>query len=255
MTEELTPLEVSVYDGSIPLPLEVVQRYKFKKAVLGSKTDKAPGPEIGNLKWRATERRFFVHRINRVALCCTERLFLARDLWPGSMQGGPARDDKFCELQAWVDYLKEQDHIRYQMLWHFEQKGFDRAMIRNMSSAFDIAEASKKIWDEIRVGTTVWHLAIKNWSEPKASLKEWCDYLQGLLNERDEANAKLQEYVNEMAALGWDYKNMRWIHFNNPIWERLHDEMQRAAAVQPAAAVQRATRVQPGRAAKRRRIN
>jgi hypothetical protein len=67
------------------------------------------------------------------------------------MQGGPARDKKFCELQAWVDYLKEQDHIRYQMLWHFEQKGFDRAMIRNMSSAFDIAEASKKIWDEIRV--------------------------------------------------------------------------------------------------------
>jgi hypothetical protein len=209
----------------------------YKKEILGTLTDNAPGPEVGKLRFSLVQAKVVWMRRNRLFVWVEAAFDSIQDCW-GDNFGPDESPDNHRNVNQWLERLSELEEKK--QAWREDPTLVDRdpntlseSVKAEMWVAGGVTGFCKMALDAVQQD---WGVSFgQEWQRPRSSLKEWVDDLLKFNAVGNNAFREKMQLASKLDSMGWDCNEDRWRDEHDPIWSRIYKE--RFTAWPPATVV------------------
>jgi hypothetical protein len=197
----------------------------YKKEILGNLTDDAPGPVVGNMRFRLVSLKVVCSRRTRLFAWVEHALDGIQDRWGDNFGPNESPNNNKRTAKRWMQHILELEEKKEQWsndpsLVDWDPNSLSDAMKAEMFVAGGVTGFCKMALDAVQQD---WGISFgQQWQRPRASLKEWADDLLAFNTECDNAFKEKVQLMFKLDSMGWDCNEDRWRDEEDPIWSHLY---------------------------------
>lgn len=206
----------------------------MKEKVLGSLTDEAPGPEVGEQRMQLCLLSPKISRAADLMQVLKGGLDNLQQFW-GDNFGQEDGPNNQRSLKEWCQRLKEL--IQQLEDWDDQIAAgtleFTEAFYHDLLNVRGVALLSKMQWNDQQRrwgGRFGMH-----WTTPRPTLSQWCDDILQMIENHDQWVAERDGIRSSLKEMGWCWRMDRWQPWQMPVWKQLYNDLFTPLEPTPAA--------------------